>query len=346
MAPASRESDSPLILVVDDVPANIEVLRGILRSEYRVMAALNGERALEIATRTPQPDLILLDVMMPGMDGYEVCRRLKLNPASMNIPIIFVTARDEDIDQEMGFDAGAVDYIPKPVRNRIVLSRVRAHLAVAKRGRSLESMVRERTSQLESTRRKLIQDLGHAAEFKDNETGMHVIRMSYYAQLLAQTMGCDAYWTDLLFNASPMHDVGKIGIPDRILCKPGKLDADEWLIMQTHTTIGARIIGDADGSDLLEMAITVALTHHERWDGSGYPNRLAGAAIPLEGRIVAIADVFDALTSERPYKRAWLVDDAFAFIQKEAGQHFDPAIATHFLQIVPEILAIKARYAD
>ena len=308
--------------------------------------ALDGERAIEIAARSPQPDLILLDVMMPGMDGYEVCRRLKADPACVNIPIIFVTARDADTDQEMGFDAGAVDYIAKPVRHRVVLSRVRAHLAVAERGRTLESMVRERTRQLEETRRKIIQDLGHAAEFKDNETGMHVIRMSYYARLLAQALGRDAEWTELLFNASPMHDVGKIGIPDRILCKPGKLDEEEWAIMQTHTTIGARIIGDSDGSELLAMAATVAMTHHERWDGTGYPHGLAGEDIPLEGRIVAVADVFDALTSERPYKRAWSVEDALEHLRKEAGRHFDPLIVGRFLEIVPEVLAIRARYAD
>lgn len=346
MATVPRDVDAPLILVVDDVPENIEVLRGILRGSYRVKAALDGERALEIAAREPQPDIILLDVMMPGMDGYEVCRRLKADPACKNIPVIFVTARDEDVDQEMGFDAGAVDYIPKPVRHRVVLSRVRAHLAVAERGRSLESLVHERTRQLEDTRRKLIQDLGHAAEFKDNETGMHVIRVSHYAQLLAQALNCEVKWTELLFNAAPMHDVGKIGIPDRILCKPGKLDADEWLVMQTHTTIGARIIGDADGSDLLAMAVTVALTHHERWDGGGYPRGLAGDAIPLEGRIAAVADVFDALTSVRPYKQAWSVEDALEFLRDAAGRNFDPAIVACFLGIVPEILAIKARYAD
>ena len=342
----NRDSDAPLILVVDDVPENIEVLRGILRGDYRVMAALDGERALEIAARTPQPDLILLDVMMPGLDGYEVCRRLKADPLCAGIPVIFVTARDEDVDQEMGFDAGAVDYIPKPVRHRVVLSRVRAHLTVAERGRTLESMVRERTRQLEMTRRKIIQDLGHAAEFKDNETGLHVVRMSYYARLLSLALGRDEAWTELLFNASPMHDVGKIGIPDRILCKPGKLDAEEWAIMQTHTTIGARIIGEADGSDLLAMAATVALTHHERWDGTGYPHRLAGEAIPLEGRIVAVADVFDALTSERPYKKAWTVEDALALLREQSGKQFDATVVGRFLDIVPEVLAIKARYAD
>jgi putative two-component system response regulator len=299
MEQPNYEQQLPLVLVVDDMPTNIEVLRGILRSDYRIMAALNGERALEISTREPKLALILLDVMMPGMDGYEVCRQLKSNPATQNIPVIFVTARDEDEDQERGFDAGAVDYIPKPVRPRVVLSRVRSQLAVADRESRLEEMVKQRTSQLEATRRKLIQNLGHAAEFKDNETGMHVIRMSYYAEMLAKAAGQPPEWTELLFNASPMHDVDKIGIPDHILCKPGKLTPEEWTVMQTHTTIGARIIGEADGSELLAMATTVALTHHERWDGTGYPNALAGEAIPLEGRIVAIAEIGRASCRER-----------------------------------------------
>ena len=340
------EENQPLILLVDDMPTNIEVLRGILRTDYRIKAAISGERALEIAAREPRPSLILLDVMMPDMDGYEVCRRLKADPNTQHIPVIFVTARDEDTDQERGFDLGAVDYIPKPVRQRVVLSRVRAHLAVAERESRLETMVRERTRQLEDTRRKLIQDLGHAAEYKDNETGMHVIRMSYYARLLALASSCDETWSELLFNASPMHDIGKIGIPDRILCKPGKLDPDEWAIMQTHTTIGAKIIGDSEGSELLAMAVTVALTHHERWDGTGYPKGLAGEDIPLEGRIVAIADVFDALTSERPYKKAWSIDDAIAYLRRESGKHFDPRLVEHFTQILPDVLSIKGRYLD
>lgn len=340
------DDDLPLVLVVDDMPTNIEVLRGMLRTEYRIKAAISGERALEIAAREPRPSIILLDVMMPEMDGYEVCQRLKADPRTRNIPVIFVTARDEDTDQERGFDVGAVDYIPKPVRQRVVLSRVRAHLAVAERESRLESMVRERTRQLEATRRKLIQDLGHAAEFKDNETGMHVIRMSYYARCLAQATGQDEAWSELLFNASPMHDIGKIGIPDRILCKPGKLDPEEWAVMQTHTTIGARIIGDPEDSDLLAMAVTVALTHHERWDGTGYPKGLAGEAIPLEGRIVAVADVFDALTSERPYKKAWSIEDALAYMHRESGKHFDPTLVEHFGKILPDILLIKGKYLD
>ena len=346
MENATANHSLPPILVVDDVPSNIEVLRGILRGEYRVMAAIDGERALEIARREPRPAIILLDVMMPGLDGYEVCRLLKADPETRNIPVIFVTARDEDIDQERGFDLGAVDYITKPLRHRVVLSRVRAHLAVAERESRLEVMVRERTRQIEATRRKLIQDLGHAAEFKDNETGMHVIRMSYYARHLAQAMDLSETWSELLFNASPMHDIGKIGIPDRILCKPGKLDPEEWAIMQTHTLIGARIIGDPEGSDLLAMAVTVALTHHERCDGTGYPNGLAGEAIPLEGRIVAVADVFDALTSERPYKKAWSIDEAIDYLRRESGKHFDPTIVERFLEILPEILRIRGQYLD
>jgi len=337
-------SGLPRILVVDDVPENIEVLRGILRPDYQVLAALNGRRALEIAARDPQPDLILLDVMMPGLDGYEVCRRLKASPACAGIPVIFVTARDNDADQERGFAVGAVDYVTKPVKAPIILSRIRAHIALHRTSQDLAAEVRERTRQLSQATRRIIQNLAQAAEFRDNETGLHVVRMSHYARCLALALGLGADWCETLFNAAPMHDVGKIGIPDYILHKPGKLNADEWAIMQTHAALGASIIGAADGSELLEMAASVARSHHERWDGSGYPAGLAGVAIPLEGRIVAVVDVFDALTAERPYKPAWTVEAALDLIALEAGRHFDPAIAARFLEIVPEIQVIRARF--
>ncbi len=241
---------------------------------------------------------------------------------------------------------GAVDYIAKPVKPRIVLARVRTHLALSDQQHVLESMVRERTDQLYTTRLKVIRTLGQAAEFKDNETGMHIVRMSKYSRELATAMGMPGNWTDLLYNAAPMHDIGKIGIPDAVLLKPGKLDPDELVIMRTHAEIGARIIGDPEGSELFALAASVAMTHHEKWDGSGYPNGLSGEHIPLEGRIVAVADVFDALTSERPYKKAWTVDDALALLSQEKGRHFDPAIVDTFIEILPTILDIKSRHAD
>ncbi len=334
------------ILVIDDMPDNIEVLRGILRPEYRVLAATSGQEALELLEGGLAPDLILLDVMMPGMDGTQVCRALKSNPRTVDIPVIFVTARGDEQHEGQGFELGAVDYIAKPVKPRIVLARVRTHLALSDQQHVLESMVRERTDQLYTTRLKVIRTLGQAAEFKDNETGMHIVRMSKYSRELATAMGMPGNWTDLLYNAAPMHDIGKIGIPDAVLLKPGKLDPDELVIMRTHAEIGARIIGDPEGSELFALAASVAMTHHEKWDGSGYPNGLSGEHIPLEGRIVAVADVFDALTSERPYKKAWTVDDALALLSQEKGRHFDPAIVDTFIEILPTILDIKSRHAD
>lgn len=334
------------ILVIDDMPDNIEVLRGILRPEYRVLAATSGQEALDLLEGGLAPDLILLDVMMPGMDGTQVCRALKSNPRTVDIPVIFVTARGDEQHEGQGFELGAVDYIAKPVKPRIVLARVRTHLALSDQQHVLESMVRERTDQLYTTRLKVIRTLGQAAEFKDNETGMHIVRMSKYSRELADAMGMPANWTDLLYNAAPMHDIGKIGIPDAVLLKPGKLDPDELVIMRTHAEIGARIIGDPEGSELFALAASVAMTHHEKWDGSGYPNGLSGEHIPLEGRIVAVADVFDALTSERPYKKAWTVDDALALLSQEKGRHFDPAIVDTFIEILPTILDIKSRHAD
>lgn len=335
----------PTVLVVDNAPENIDVLTEVLRPFYRTKVALNGERALKIALGEHKPDLILLDVMMPGISGYEVCARLKQNPDTQRIPIIFVTGMDEIEDERHGLELGAVDYITKPVSPPIVLARVRTHLALYDQTRELERMVGERTAELESTRRQIIHHLGRAAEFKDNETGNHVIRMSHYARLTAQALGLGAANVDLLFHAAPMHDLGKIGIPDHILLKPGKLDEAEWEIMRKHPVMGADILG-LDSSALLRAAREVALTHHEKWDGSGYPQQLRGDAIPLFGRIVAVADVFDALTSQRPYKPAWTVEAAVAAIEEGVGAHFDPVVVRAFKTALPEMLIIKARYAE
>ncbi len=337
--------DKQLILVVDDTPDNIDVLGSILRSDYDVKAALNGEKALRIANTEPKPDMILLDIMMPGMDGFEVCRRLKADPATSQIPVIFITAKDEVADEERGFALGAVDYITKPISPPIVQARVDTHLALYDQNRELTRQVETRTEELQLTRLKIIQRLGRAAEYRDNETGFHVIRMSHYSRLIAQAYGGNESWIKTLFNAAPMHDVGKIGIPDHILLKPGKLDDVEWELMKQHTLFGVEIIGDDDNT-LLRMSRSIALTHHEKYDGSGYPNALAGTDIPLEGRIVAIADVFDALTSDRPYKTAWQVDDAAQLIIDGAGRHFDPELVAIFEQVLPEILKIKEQYID
>ncbi|MFB9886387.1 HD-GYP domain-containing protein [Balneatrix alpica] len=334
------------ILVVDDTPENIDVLAGILREQYRVKVALNGEQALKLAKGPDQPDLILLDVMMPELDGYEVCERLQKDLVTRHIPVIFVTARSDVADEIRGFELGAVDYITKPISPPIVKARVRTHLALYDQQRELERRVSERTRELERTRLEIVRCLGAAAEYKDNETGMHVIRMSHYTHQLALAAGLHEEVANLLLHAAPMHDVGKIGIPDAILQKPGKLDPDEWEIMKRHALYGAEILSTNNPSPLLLMAKEVAITHHEKWDGSGYPYGLRGEMIPISGRLVAIADVFDALTSERPYKRAWSVEDAMALLRREAGKHFDPELVVLFEQCLPEVLRIRDLYAD
>ncbi|MBI2383442.1 MAG: two-component system response regulator [Gammaproteobacteria bacterium] len=333
------------ILVVDDTPGNIDVLHGILRGDYLVRAATTGEKALALAKAQPHPDLILLDVMMPGMDGYEVGRRLKADFETGGIPVIFVTAMNEIENEARGFELGAVDYITKPVNPAIVRARVRAQLALYNQKRHLAELVRQRTRELEETRLQIIRRLGRAAEFTDDDTGYHVIRMSHYARLLALADGWPEYRADLLFSAAPMHDVGKIGIPDQILQKPGPLTPEEWAIVRRHPAIGAGIIG-RHGNELLEMARVIALTHHEKWDGSGYPRGLSGERIPPVGRVVAIADVFDALTSQRPYKPAWPVEEAVDYLKRESGRHFDPQLVPKFLQLLPQVRTIMAEYAQ
>ncbi|OEC36328.1 putative two-component system response regulator [Pseudomonas cuatrocienegasensis] len=322
----------PQLLLVDDEATNLQVLRHILQDDYRLLFAKDGQKALEMAARE-QPELILLDVMMPGMTGYEVCARIKAEPALQDIPVIFVTALADIDDEARGFEVGAVDYITKPVSPAIVRARVRTHLSLV------------RLDELKRTRLQIVQRLGMAAEYKDNETGLHVIRMSHFARVLARAAGFSEAAADELLNAAPMHDVGKIGIPDAVLRKPGKLDSEEWTIMRGHVEIGARIIGE-HASGLLKTAQIIALTHHEKWDGSGYPNGLRGEAIPIEGRIVAIADVFDALTSVRPYKAAWSIEDAVALLREESGRHFDPQLVELFIEQLPAILEIKARWAE
>lgn len=333
------------LLIVDDMPENIDVLRGILKEHYKLKIATDGQKALKIANSEQKPDVILLDIMMPGMDGYEVCRKLKENYNTVDIPVIFVTAKGEVEDESHGFDVGAVDYITKPVSAPLVLRRVQTHLNLYDNKRLLDSQVKEQTRIINETRFQIIQRLGRAAEYKDNETGMHVMRMSHYSQQLALAAGMSEQDAELVLNATPMHDIGKIGIADNILLKPGKLDPDEWNIMQQHPQIGADIIGEHD-SILLKTAREIALTHHEKYNGKGYPKGLKGKEIPMMGRITAIADVFDALTTERPYKKAWTIDDALNLIKNEAGEHFDPELVEKFLQITPDILKLKDKYAE
>lgn len=335
----------PTILVVDDTPENIQIIHGVLSRRFSIRAATSGAMALELAMIQPYPSLVLLDVMMPDMDGFQTCQQLKKNPLTCSIPIIFITARSDAVDEQTGFELGAVDYITKPINPSILNVRVDTHLALANRAKHLESLVLQRTQELENNRFKIIHRLGKAAEFRDNETGLHIIRMSHYSKMLAAEIGATQSWCELLFNASPMHDIGKIGIPDAILLKPGKLTEDERKIMQQHTIYGSEIIGD-DVDPLLSMAKEIALNHHERWDGKGYPHGISQKIIPLSARIAAIADVFDALTSERPYKTAWSTEDAFKYLIEGAGQQFDPELIDVFINCKQQILQIKQTFSE
>lgn len=333
------------VLIVDDIPENIDVLREILKNSYRLKVALNGEEALEIVRSGEPPDLVLLDVMMPRMDGYEACRRMKSDSRTSGVPVIFITAMGEEKDETRGFELGAVDYITKPVNPAIVNARVKTHLALRNQSVALEGLVAERTRDLYATRLEIVHRLGVAAEYKDDQTGSHILRMSQYSSILAKGFGMSETMADLMLHAAPMHDVGKIGIPDHILNKPGKLTPDEWDVMKTHTIIGGEIIGDHT-YDLMIVAKKIALTHHERWDGTGYPEGLSRERIPIEGRITAIADVFDALTSKRAYKPAWPVNEARDHILNDRGGHFDPTLVDVFEVCWDDILLIQAQFAD
>jgi len=324
--------DLPVILLVDDEPTNLRVLRTVLNDLYRLLFAKNGQEALQLATEH-QPDLILLDVMMPGMTGFEVCTKLKADSQTRHIPVIFVTALRDEIDETQGFDVGAVDYITKPITPAVVRARVKTQLSLVQ------------AEELKKTRLQIIQRLGRAAEYRDNETGLHILRMSHFSQVIALAYGLSPKRAEDLLHAAPMHDIGKIGIRDDILLKPGKLTDEEFKEMQRHPLIGAEILGDAD-SHLLKLAQQVALYHHEKWDGSGYPHGLKGEAIPLEARIVALCDVFDALTSTRPYKSAWSIEETMSHLQAQKGRHFDPQLVDLLAQELPKILEIKARWAE
>lgn len=320
------------LLVVDDEPVNLRILNNTLKDEYRLIFAKGGEEAIRL-TKKETPDLILLDIMMPDMTGKEVCIALKSDPVFKKIPIIFVTALSDEQDEEEGLSLGAVDYITKPISPAVVRARVKTHLSLVQ------------ADELKKTRLQVIQRLGRASEYKDNETGMHVIRMSHYSYILAKAYGLSEIQSEELLHAAPMHDLGKIGIPDRIMLKPEKLTDEEFEIIKTHPQIGAEILGD-DESSLISLAKSVALTHHEKWDGSGYPNGLVGEEIPLEGRIVALADVFDALTSKRPYKEAWSVEETMDYIKEQSGKHFQPELVNLLCENLDKIIKVKDQWKD
>jgi len=318
------------LLIVDDEPLNLAVMRGILANDYSLVFARNGAQALTVAAKCA-PSLVLLDVQMPGMDGYTVCRALKGDPATEPIPVIFVTGLTDVGNEAEGFAAGAVDYIVKPVSPPIVLARVRTHLSLV------------RTATLEKSYRDAIGMLGAAGHYNDADTGVHIWRMAAYGRELALAIGWSAEQAKLLELAAPMHDTGKIGIPDAILRKPGKLDAGEWEVMKTHCRIGYDVLSRSD-APVFQLAAEVALRHHEKWDGSGYPDGLAGEAIPESARIVALADVFDALSMVRPYKKAWPLKRIVEMIRDSAGSHFEPRLVEAFGDLLPHIQELKAEW--
>lgn len=334
-----REKKQWRVLIVDDEINNLQLLRQILKNQYSISLATNGHEALEAAEEM-DPDIILLDIMMPDIDGYETCVRLKANPKTAKIPVIFVTARAQVEDEQKGFKVGAIDYITKPVSAPIVLARVATHLSLYDQQRSFEIQLRKRTADLAESQRAAIHMLGEAGHYNDTDTGVHIWRMAAYSAAIARRSGWPVARAKQLQFAAPMHDTGKIGIPDAILKKPAKLDAEEWVTMKTHAQIGYDILSKSR-TPLFEMAADIALYHHEKWDGSGYPKGLAGEDIPESARIVAIADVFDALTMRRPYKDAWPIDAAIAEIKNMRGNHFDPKLCDCFLAIEEEIVAIK-----
>lgn len=318
------------ILCADDEPYNLGILRAALKDHHPLVFARSGIETLN-AVAKHRPALILLDVQMPDMDGFEVCSRLKKNSDTENIPIIFVTGMTQEVDEKAGFEVGAVDYITKPISVPIVQARVRTHLSLV------------RADQLEKSYHDAIHMLGRAGHYNDTDTGVHIWRMAAYSRTLAKAIDWNEEQCHLLELAAPMHDTGKIGIPDAILKKPGKLDADEWFIMKTHTSIGHGILKQSK-APLFQLASEIALNHHEKWDGSGYPNGLAAERIPESARIVAVADVFDALSMKRPYKEAWPLAKVLEFIKQNAGSHLESRLVDAFLDNLPTILELKSEW--
>ena len=354
------------ILIVDDTPENLSVLGELLQRGYRVRAANSGRRALQIARSQPTPDLILLDVMMPEMDGYDVLSQLHADPATRHIPVIFVTAMDGTEDEEHGLDCGAVDYITKPIRPAIVQARVRTQLEL-KRARDLlsdqnsylEAEVARRMAENQLIQQVSIHALARLAETRDPETGNHLRRTQEYVRTLAISLKdhprfaafLDDRTIEALAKSAPLHDIGKVGIPDHILLKPGKLTAEEWAIMKTHAELGSNAIAQAEADaekavDFLRLAKEIAHYHHEKWDGSGYPAGLAGDRIPISARLMALADVFDALICKRVYKPAFTFENAHAIIVEGSGKHFDPDIVATFVREFETFKRIAATYAE
>ncbi len=339
------------VLIVDDQIENVDLLRRALsRSGYTNLYSTTDSREASALYATHAPDIVLLDIMMPYVDGFEVMAQIQALSKEDYAPILVLTADDQRETRIKALKCGAKDFLTKPIDRTEVLTRIRnilevrlLHKKVLRQNEVLEDRVIERTRELHESRLEIMRRLARAAEFRDTDTGAHITRMSLYCAELGRAAGMDAQECDLLLSASALHDIGKIGIPDRVLLKPGPFDTEETALMREHVSIGAQIL-DGSESTLIQYAATIARTHHERWDGTGYPEGLRGEAIPLEGRIVAICDVFDALTSSRPYKKAWSVDRALGELQRGAGVQFDARLVRLFQSILPRILAVKTQF--
>jgi putative two-component system response regulator len=356
----------PTIMVVDDTPDNLSLMNLLLKDHYSVRIANSGERALKLAATGSPPDLILLDIMMPGMDGYEVCQYLKADPKMRDIPVIFLTAKNETDDEKKGLELGAIDYITKPISPAIVLARVKTHLALKSsadflrdKNVYLETEVSKRTREVEAIQDVTILAMASLAETRDSDTGNHIRRTQFYVKALAEKLQnhprfshyLTAHNIAMLYRSAPLHDIGKVGIPDRILLKPGRFEPEEFEIMKRHSALGRDAIEHAERSlgtnvEFLSMAKEIALSHHEKWDGSGYPEGLSGDAIPISARLMAIADVYDSLISRRIYKDGMSHEKATDIILEGKGAHFDPDIVDAFIAIQEEFQAIALRYAD
>jgi len=366
MSDAHDFVDKPTILVVDDTPDNLTLITNLLKDRYRTKIATNGEKALKVAVTGTPPDLVLLDIMMPVMDGYEACRRLKADRKTSGIPVIFLTAKAEEADETLGFEAGAVDYITKPISPPILLARVETHLQLkavrdflVDKAVFLEEEVLKRTREVQMIQDVTIVAMASLAETRDNETGNHIRRTQNYVRVLAKQMQTHPRFRDvltdetieLLYKSAPLHDIGKVGIPDRILLKPGKLTPEEFEIMKTHTTLGRDAILAAEArldvsNTFLSLAREIAYSHQEKWDGSGYPEGLSGDDIPVSARLMAVADVYDALISRRVYKAPLSHDDAVAVIVEGSGSHFDPDLVAGFVELESEFRAIAQQFSD
>jgi putative two-component system response regulator len=354
------------ILVVDDSPDNLSLISGLLKDLYKLKVANNGEKAIKIAQTDSKPDLILLDIMMPGLSGYDVCKMLKADTATRDIPIIFLTAMAGAEDEKKGLELGGADYITKPISPPILLARVKTQLQnkaaadfLRDQNNYLEKEVSERTKEVMAIQDVTILSMASLAETRDSDTGNHIRRTQYYVLNLAKALQTHPRFSDyltdhnvkMLFKSAPLHDIGKVGIPDKILLKPGKLDASEFEIMKTHTTLGRDALANAEKSlgtevEFLKMAKEIAYAHQEKWDGSGYPEGNGGDDIPVSARLMAVADVYDALISRRIYKEGMSHEKACEIIREGSGSHFDPDIVDAFIQIHEEFREIAKRYAD